>query len=86
MAYTKPHDIIRVSLSTGVELMWEVEAVYLGGLNEESVVELKPIGDKPNSYGRTLVPSQLLDCAISSGGARLYEFARQEKQGGSNCY
>jgi hypothetical protein len=67
-----PRDIIRVSLATDVELLWEVTAVYLGGLGEESVVELVPVGQKPNSYGKTLIPAQLLDNAIKTGAAFLY--------------
>jgi hypothetical protein len=67
-----PRDLIRVTLGNGVELLWEVSAVYLGGLREESVVELVPVGQTPNSYGKTLIPAQLLDCAIATGAVCLY--------------
>jgi hypothetical protein len=70
--YPCPRDLIRVSLGNGVELLWEVSAVYLGGLREESVVELVPVGQTPNSYGKTLIPAQLLDCAIATGAVILY--------------
>lgn len=76
-----PHDLIRVSLSTGAELLWEVQAVLLGGEGEESVVRLSPVGPKPNPYGPTLIPAQMLDMAISTGAVRHYRLAELEAAG-----
>ena len=60
----QPNDIIRVDLETGVTLFWEIQGIYLGGLNQEGVVHLLPIGNKKNTEGRTYIPSQILDIAL----------------------
>lgn len=62
----KPNDIIEVKMKTGVSLWWEIEGVFIGGLNQESVTKLKPIGQIPNTEGDVLVPHQLLDVAVES--------------------
>ena len=55
---------------TDCYLYWEVWAIYIGGEGEESVVELRPLGQKPNRHGLTLVPMAFLD------GAELTHFTQ----------
>lgn len=69
----QPNDIIRVDLDTGATMFWEVQGVYLGGLGQEGVVHLLPLGIKKNTEGKTLVPNQLLATALQdTNWVRLY--------------
>lgn len=75
--FAGPRDIIRVDLDTGVTLFWEVEGVYLGAEGQESVTELSPVGQSKHRLPgeadtKTLIPSQMLDIAISKGAFRCY--------------
>lgn len=64
----KPRDRIEVTYPNGAKQAWTVSAVLLGGLGEESVIELEPIGVRPNGHGRTLCPAAML-YALSEGGS-----------------
>lgn len=70
--YMKPNDILRVDTHTGIALFWVVSGIYLGAETQESVVEIIPIHQLKNNEGKTLVPSQILDMAISSGAIKIY--------------
>jgi len=61
----KVDDLIRVDLSTGITLWWQVVDIHLGAELQEDVVRLVPIGQSANILEYpTLVPAQLLDIAI----------------------
>jgi len=38
----------------GVHRYWEVVGIYLGSVNEESIIELRSISEKPGHDGETL--------------------------------
>ena len=62
-------DLIEVEMSNGVHLWWRVVGIYLGATNQESVLELVPENQKPNTRCKpTLVPAQMLDASIDPKG------------------
>lgn len=69
----KPSDLVKVTYPNGVSLFWEVAAVLLGEENTESVIELTPINQRQNPWGKTLCPASLLDVLRDSGTVTVYE-------------
>ena len=63
----RPGDTLTVDLSNGVRFRWAVTAVLLGAVGQESVVELEPIGETPNAWGKTLCPEPLLAVLVDGG-------------------
>jgi len=69
----KPKDIIRQTNALGYERFWEITAIMYGGVDQESNVELKSIGEHPNSDQHpTRCPVCILEDAIKSGSTRHY--------------
>lgn len=68
----KPRDLIKVTYPNGVSLFWEVSAVLLGCEGGESVIELIPINQTQNSWGKTLCPAAILDVLSESGSVSIY--------------
>ena len=78
----KPGDIITVTYPNGANNTWEVIAVLLGGMYEESVVELTPCDQTRNPHGRTLCPINLLDALAEGGRIEIREIEAKEKPAG----
>lgn len=68
----KPRDLVKITYPNGVSLFWEVASVLLGGERQESVIELTPINQTPNGWGKTLCPSAMLDVMRDSGTVTIY--------------
>jgi hypothetical protein len=62
-----PGDEVIITYANGHELRWVVVGVHLGATNQESVIELIPVGQQSNTEGRTLCPAALL-YVLSEGG------------------
>lgn len=58
------NDIIRISTGTGGFRVWRVLGIFLGGENQESVIELETLDKTDNTKGRMYVPEDLLNFAI----------------------
>ena len=64
-------DILLLELETNAVLLWKVNNIYLGALNEESFVQLIPLGRKKGEvtgYGEisSFIPAQILDATIKA--------------------
>lgn len=59
----KVGDIIRLRTSGFGYHVWRVVGEYLGGMGQESVVEIETLDRTPNTEGRMLVPVEILRLA-----------------------
>jgi hypothetical protein len=77
-----PGDLIEVELADGRNFFWKVSGIYLGGLNQESVIQIEPLDQKANTQrSPTLVPAQLLDMAIAAdSGVRIHSAANRTER------
>lgn len=57
-------DLIRVRADSGGFRVWRVTGNFLGGLNQEDVVELETLDRDKNTEGRMCVPRELLDASM----------------------
>jgi hypothetical protein len=69
----KPGDIVTVTYPNGSNCTWEVIGVHLGGLHQESVIELTPCDQSRNPHGRTLCPANLLYALVEGGTIEVRE-------------
>ena len=58
--------IIRVPAPGGGFRVWRVIGIFLGGDDQEGVVELETLDRKPNTQGRVCVPVDFVDAAMRS--------------------
>lgn len=58
--------IIRVPAPAGGYRVWRVIGIFLGGENQEGVIELEMLDRKPNTQGRVCVPVDFLNAAMCS--------------------
>ena len=58
--------IIRVPANGGGFRVWRVIGVWLGGENQESVIELETLDRERNTQGRVCVPVDFVDAAMRS--------------------
>lgn len=63
----KVDDIIRAPAFRGGFRVWRVIGVFLGGENQEGVIELETLDLIRNTQGRMCVPVELLESSL--GGA-----------------
>jgi hypothetical protein len=68
----KPYDLLRLD-----DAMWEVDGVYLGGLNQESVIECIRLDARPG-HGKLAIPELMLRRAIASGLIAHYVCQKEE--------
>jgi hypothetical protein len=61
-----PGEIIRVPANSGGFRVWRVTGVYLGGENQESVIELETLDRTRNTQGRMCVPEELLNASLGA--------------------
>lgn len=59
-------DIIRARAYSGAFRVWRVIGVYLGGTDQESVIELETLDRVKNTEGRMCVPMELLDASLGA--------------------
>jgi hypothetical protein len=57
-------ETFRLRAYSGGFRVWKVIGVYLGGNNQESVVELETLDRLPCTEGRMCVPIEILDAAV----------------------
>lgn len=57
----KVGDIVRLPSHSGCHRVWRVIGIFLGGLNQESVIELETLDRMTNTEGRMCVPVEILE-------------------------
>ena len=69
----KPRDLIRHTNGNGHERFWEIASISMGGVGEESTVELVPILEESNDDEiPTKCPMCILEAALETGIVNLY--------------
>jgi hypothetical protein len=59
------HDILVHTPTIEAHHIYRVIGIYLGGLGEEGLVELEPLG--MSSHSRIMIPHLMLDCMVKNG-------------------
>lgn len=62
----KVDDIIRVPAYSGGFRVWRVIGIFLGGEEQESVIELETLDRLKNTEGRMCVPEELLNASLGA--------------------
>ncbi len=62
----KVNDIVRMPAYSGGFRVWRVIGVFLGGTDQESVIELETLDRVKNTEGRMCVPMELLDASMGA--------------------
>jgi len=71
-----PGEIIRTCAHSGGFRVWRVVGVHLGGMNQESVIEVETLDRHKNTQGRMFVPEELLSTATGSYVGGMQDEAR----------
>jgi hypothetical protein len=71
----KTGQVIQLQMKKGLVLCWQIKTIHMGGVGQESVVELRTLGRKVHDLDNRctlLIPVQFLDVAINSGLVKVY--------------
>lgn len=60
------NEVIRVRAHSGGWRVWRVVGIFLGGENQEDVIELETLDRDRCTEGRMCVPKELLEAAIGA--------------------
>lgn len=55
------NDIVRLRADGGGWRVWQVVGIFLGGVDQEDVIELQTLDREENTQGKVLVPREILD-------------------------
>ena len=70
----KTGQVMQLHMKNGLVLCWQIQTIYIGGVGQESVVELRTMGRINHDLNKDaiLVPVQLLDAMINEGIVKVW--------------